>query len=204
MSSFSLTREEISTFRGLKRPERIQRFLDEEVEYNKERDGETCRSPRRVLRHALAHCAEGAYLAAAALRVLGYPPLILDLVAVRDDDHLLAVFKEDGRWGAIGKSNYSGLRFREPVYLTVRELCMSYFPHYYNLKGELTLREFSRPVNLSRFDRLHWMTSEIDLFYIGEYLNTLPHTEILTPAMSRKRRKTDQRLYDAGLVGSVY
>lgn len=204
MSQFGLTREEHSIFRRLKRPEGIQRFLDDEIGYNKERDGETCRSPRHVLRHELAHCAEGTYLAAAALRVLGYPPLILDLVAVRDDDHLLAVFKEHGRWGAIGKSNYSGLRFREPVYLTVRELCMSYYPHYYNLKGELTLREFSRPVNLSRFDRNHWMTSDTDLFYIGEYLNTLPHTEILTPAMSRKRRKLDRRLYDAGLVGSVH
>lgn len=204
MSQFNLTREEVSALRALRRPDGIQRFLDYEISYNKERDGETCRSPRRVLRDGLAHCAEGAYFAAAALRILGHPPLIVDLVAVRDDDHLIAVFKEDGRWGAIGKSNYSGLRFREPVYLTVRELCMSYYAHYYNPKGELTLREFSRPVNLSRFDRGHWMTSETDLFYIGEFLNTLPHTEILTPAMSRKRRRLDQRLYDAGLVGAVH
>jgi hypothetical protein len=204
MKDFGLTKEEVRSLRGLKGPERIQRFLDEEIGYNKERDGETCRSPRRVLRDRLAHCAEGAYLAAAALRILGRPPLIVDLVAVRDDDHLLAVFKEDGRWGAIGKSNYSGLRFREPVYLTVRELAMSYYPHYYNLKGELTLRAFSRPMNLSRFDRDHWMTSETDLFYIGDHLNTLPHTEILTLPMSRKRRKLDQRLYDAGLVGTVH
>ena len=204
MKDFGLTREEVRSLRGLKGPERIQRFLDEEIGYNKERDGETCRSPRRVLRDRLAHCAEGAYLAAAALRILGRPPLIVDLVAVRDDDHLLAVFKEDGRWGAIGKSNYSGLRFREPVYLTLRELAMSYYQHYYNLKGELTLRAFSRPMNLSRFDRDDWMTSETDLFYIGDHLNTLPHTEILTLPMSRKRRKLDQRLYDAGLVGTVH
>ena len=204
MSHSGLTRKEVSILRGLRRPESIQRFLDEEIQYNKEKDGETCRSPRRVLRDALAHCAEGAYLAAAALQVLGHRPLIVDLLAVRDDDHLLAVFKEDNRWGAIAKSNYSGLRFREPVYLSVRELCMSYYPHYYNLKGELTLRAFSRPVNLRRFDRDQWMTSETDLFYIGEYLNTLAHTEILTLSMQRKRRKLDRRLYDAGLVGSIH
>ncbi len=203
MSSFGLTRKEIAILRGLRRPDGIQRFLDEETQYNKEKDGETCRSPRRVLRDGLAHCAEGAYFAAAALRVLGHRPLIVDLVAVRDDDHLLAVFKEHNRWGAIAKSNYSGLRFREPVYLTVRELCMSYFPHYYNLEGELTLRAFSRPVDLRRFDPMGWMKSEVDLFFIGEHLNTLPHTQILTPVMRRKRRTLDRRLFDAGLLGAV-
>ncbi|MEP7270756.1 MAG: transglutaminase domain-containing protein [Acidobacteriota bacterium] len=189
--------------RRLRRPKAIQRFLDEEIDYNKEKDGETCRSPRRVLRDGLAHCAEGAYLAAAALRILGHRALIVDLVAVRDDDHLLAVFKTDNRWGAIAKSNYSGLRFREPVYLTIRELCMSYFPHYYNLEGELTLRAFSRPVDLQRFDSLEWMTTESDLFVIGDYLNTLRHSEIMTAAMKRRRRTLDRRLFDAGLLGAV-
>lgn len=203
MTNFGLTRDEARILRGLRRPDGIQLFLDDEIHYNKEQDGETCRSPRRVLRDGLAHCAEGAYFAAAALRLLGHRPLIVDLIAVRDDDHLLAVFKEHGRWGAIAKSNYSGLRFREPVYLTVRELCMSYYSHYYNLEGELTLRGFSRPVDLGRFDRLSWMTSDSDLFYIGDYLNTLPHTEILTPAMKRRRRTLDRRLFDAGLLGSV-
>ena len=201
--NYGLSRDEIGVLRHLRDPSRIQRFLDEQVGYNKEKDGETCRSPRRVLRDGLAHCAEGAYLAAAALRVLGHEPLIVDLVAVRDDDHLLAVFKEDDRWGAIAKSNYSGLRFREPVYLSIRELAMSYYPHYYNLSGELTLRAFSRPVNLKRFDRIEWMTTETDLFEIGDYLNTLSHSEILTPAMQRKRRRLDRRLFEAGLVGSV-
>lgn len=203
MSVFGLTRNEIADLRSLRRPEDIQRFLDEDVGYNKEKDGETCRSPRRVLRDRLAHCAEGAYFAAAALRIQGHPPLIVDLVAVRDDDHLLAVFKEHSRWGGIAKSNYSGLRFREPVYVTIRELVMSYFPHYYNPDGELTLRAFSRPVNLKRFDSIDWMKTEEDLFVIGEYLNTLEHTEILTPQMKRRRRTLDQRLFEAGLVGAV-
>ena len=102
---------------------------------------------------------EGALLAAAALRVQGFPPLLLDLEAVRDDDHVLAVFKQHGHWGAIAKSNYSGLRFREPVYCNLRELAMSYFEHYYNLEAEKTLRAYSRPVNLGRFDRIGWMTA---------------------------------------------
>ena len=193
----------MAVFRKLSTPQKIQRFLDEDVAYNKEKGGETCRSPRRVLRDRLAHCAEGAYFAAAALRLLGHAPLIVDLMAVRDDDHLLAVFKQDGCWGAIAKSNYSGLRFREPVYRTVRELAMSYFAHYYNLKGELTLREFSRPVNLSRFDRTNWMTAEEDLFAIGDYFYTVPHSPVMAVAMTRKRRMLDRRLFEAGLVGSV-
>jgi hypothetical protein len=204
MKNFGFDKSELAVFRKLSTPQKIQRFLDEDVAYNKEKDGETCRSPRRVLRDRLAHCAEGAYFAAAALRLLGHPPLIVDLMAVRDDDHLLAVFKQDGCWGAIAKSNYSGLRFREPVYRTVRELAMSYFAHYYNLKGELTLREFSRPVNLSRFDRLNWMTAEEDLFAIGDYFYTVPHSPVMTVAMTRKRRMLDRRLFEAGLVGSVH
>lgn len=203
MKNFGFEKHELAVFRKLSTPQKIQRFLDEEVGYNKEKDGETCRSPRRVLRDRLAHCAEGAYFAAAALRMLGHPPLIVDLMAVRDDDHLLAVFQQDGCWGAVAKSNYSGLRFREPVYRTVRELVMSYFANYYNLKGELTLREFSRPVNLSRFDRIRWMISETDLFQIGDYFYTVPHFPVMSVAMTRKRRMLDRRLFDAGLVGSV-
>lgn len=203
MKNFGFEKHELALFRRLSTPQKIQQFLDDEVGYNKEKDGETCRSPRRVLRDRLAHCAEGAYFAAAALRFLGHPPLIVDLMAVRDDDHLLAVFKQDGCWGAIAKSNYSGLRFREPVYRTVRELAMSYFAHYYNLKGELTLREFSRPVNLSRFDRKNWMIAEEDLFWLGDYFYTVPHSQVMTTAMTRRRRMLDRRLFDAGVVGSV-
>jgi hypothetical protein len=198
------TRAELSTLRQLNRPEKIQRFLDDEIAYNKEKDGETCRSPRRVLRDRLAHCAEGAFFAAAALRVHEYPPLIVDLEAVRDDDHLLAVFRQDGRWGAIAKSNYAGLRFREPVYRNIRELVMTYFEHYYNLQGEKTLRTFStRPVNLSRFDKTRWMTREDDLWDICEYFYSVKHTRILTLPMERRRRRMDRRSFQAGLTGSV-
>lgn len=202
--NFGFDQAEMAVLKKLSTPERIQRFLDDDVAYNKEKDGESCRSPRRVLRDRLAHCAEGAFLAAAALRVQGHPPLIVDLEAVRDDDHLLAVFKQHDRWGAIAKSNYAGLRFREPVYRTIRELVMSYFEHYYNLRGEKTLRTFStRPVNLSRFDARQWMTAEDDLWDVCEYFYSVAHTRLLTPALERRRRMMDRRLYEAGLTGAV-
>ena len=109
-----------------------------------------------------AHCLEGAVFAAAALRVLGFPPLLLDLEAVQDTDHVLAVYQVRGHWGAIAKSNFAGLRYREPVYRTVRELVMSYFESYINLRGDRTLRAYSAPVNLARFDRCRpgWMTTD--------------------------------------------
>src|SRR5438874_9019832 len=159
---------ELAVLRRLTTPEKIQRFLDERVGYNKEKGGPTCRSPRRVLRDRVAHCLEGALFGAGALRVQGFEPLLLDLEAVRDDDHVLAIFRQRGCWGAIAKSNYAGLRSREPVYRSLRELAMSYFEHYYNLSGEKTLRGYSRPVNLRRFDGIHWMTAEQDLWAIPE------------------------------------
>ncbi len=189
--------------RRLRTPEKIQQFLDSSLGYNKEKGGETCRSPRRVLRDGIAHCMEGALFAAAALRVQGHPPLLVDLEAVRDDDHVLAVFRQQGRWGSIAKSNYSGLRFREPVYRDVRELVMSYFEHYYNPRGEKTLRRYSRPINLSRFDRIAWMTSEEDLWDIPYYLVDIPHVPLLTPAMERQLNRMDRRLYEAGMLGAA-
>ena len=198
------SRPEFSLLKKLKTPEKIQAFLDEDIQYNKEPGGPTCRSPRYVMQDRVAHCAEGAFFAAAALRVHGHPPLIVDLEAVRDDDHLLAVFKEHNHWGAIAKSNYAGLRFREPVYRTIRELVMSYFEHYYNLRGEKTLRAYStRPLNLGRFDRLGWMTMEENLWMICEHLVTVPHTRVMSLPMERKKRRMDRRLYVAGMTGML-
>ncbi|MCL5743123.1 MAG: transglutaminase-like domain-containing protein [Acidobacteria bacterium] len=197
------TSAERSVLRRLSTPERIQRFLDAEVRYNKEPGGPTCRSPRRVLRDRVAHCLEGALLGAAALRFHGFPPLLLDLEAVRDDDHVLAIYRQRGHWGAIAKSNYAGLRFREPVYRTARELVMSYFEHYYNPAGEKTLRGYSRPVNLSRFDDLDWMTSETDLWPIAQHLCDVVHTPLLNSVLERNLTRVDGRLMEAGLFGAV-
>ena len=182
-------------------PEKVQRFLDEEIGYNHEPSGATCRSPRRVLRDRVAHCMEGALFGAAALGLLNFPPLLLDLEADRDDDHVLAIFRWHGHWGAVAKSNYSGLRFREPVYRNLRELVMSYFEHYYNLAGEKTLRRYSKPVGMTRFERLHWVTTEEDLWAIPEYLVEIPHTRILEPGRERTLNPVDPRLLAAGLVG---
>jgi hypothetical protein len=192
--------EERAVLRRLNTPEKIQRFLDG-LAYNKEPHGNTCRSPRRVLRDRTAHCMEGALFGAAALRAGGHPPLLLDLEAVRDDDHVLAIFRSHGHWGAVAKSNYSGLRYREPVYRTLRELAMSYFEHYYNHQKEKTLRRYSRPVNLRRFDAMNWMTSEEDVWAIPEYLCDIAHSPLLAPALSRRLGRVDDRLFAAGLVG---
>ena len=189
--------------RGLRAPDAIQRFLDDLL-YNKEKDGETARSPRRVLETREAHCFEGALLAAAALRRLGHPPLVLQLRAVRDDDHVLALFRERpgaGCWGAVAKSNYSGLRFRSPVYRSLRELVMSYFDVYYNLDGEKSLRSFSRPVDLSRFDARGWETAEESLWDVSTYLATRRVMALLARGQVRALTPMDRRLYDAGLVG---
>ena len=190
---------ERAVFRRLNAPWKIQRFLDD-LAYNTERGGITCRSPRLVLRDRTAHCMEGALYGAAALRMMGRPPLLLDLEAVHDTDHVIAVFREHGHWGAVAKSNYSGLQYREPVYRTLRELAMSYFEHYFNLRAEKTLRNYSRPVNLRRFDRMNWMTAEEDLWPIPEYLTTIAHTPILK---TNRRMYKDKRSYKAGLVGTV-
>lgn len=196
------TRAEQAVLRRCRTPEKIQQFLDEEIAYNKEPDGVTCYSPRRVLRKGVAHCMEGAMLAAAALRFHGHPPLLIDLTAVRDDDHVLAVFRERGLWGALAKSNYTGLRFRTPVYRTLRELALSYFDHYYNERGEKTLRGYSpRPVNLKRFDRGGWMWREDDPWEVPEHLTTIAHVP-LVPA-DLPRRYMDRRSFEAGRYGRV-
>src|SRR5512132_2751545 len=146
--SFGFTSSELRTLRALKTPAGIQRFLDE-LPYNL---SFTARSPRKVLHHRVASCLEGGIFAAAALRVIGFPPLIFDLEAEEDTDHVVAVFKVRGHWGAVAKSNFTGCRYREPVYRSLRELAMSYFNIYFNLRAERTLRSYSRPVNLARFD----------------------------------------------------
>jgi hypothetical protein len=199
MSEFDFTLQELRRLRGLRSPAGIQRALDA-LPYHL---AKTAWSPRRVLREGTAHCLEGAIFAAAALRVLGFPPLLLDLEAVQDTDHVLAVYRVNGHWGAIAKSNFSGLRFRAPVYRSLRELTMSYFDDYINLRGDRTLRAYSRPVNLARFVRSHpgWMVSEGDLWWIPEHLLDIPHTHLLTPEMERSLSRADRRSLEAGLVG---
>ncbi len=182
---------ELKTLRSINTPRKIQDFLDT-IPMNFEEAGETCLSPRSVLRQRRAHCMEGAMLAATALRLAGYPPLVMDLKATDDDfDHVVAVFEEDGCWGAISKTNHGVLRYREPIYRTLRELAMSYFHEYFTNDGRKTLRSYSGALNLSRFDASHWMTSEDDLWDIPEYLDTIRHYPILSRPQIARLRKAD-------------
>lgn len=191
------TPAELRRLRALKTPAGIKRFLDA-IPYHL---AGTAWSPRKVLQEKTAHCLEGAIFAAAALRVLGFPPLLLDLEADQDTDHVLAVYKIRGHWGAIAKSNFSGCRDREPVYRTVRELALSYFHTYFNLRGERTLRRYSRPVNLARFDRRGWMTTEKGVWFIAEYLVDIPHRPLLRRGLEKHLSRVDPRTWKSEMVG---
>jgi hypothetical protein len=193
------TPKELRKLRSLKEPHGIQRFLDD-MPYHL---ADTAWSPRRVLHEGTSHCLEGAIFAAAALRANGYPPLILDMEADHDTDHVIAIYKVDGHWGAVAKSNYVGCRFREPVYRSLRELAMSYFNLYFNLRRERTLRTFSRPVNLARFDRQNWMTTEQPIWFIVYYLLDIPHFKLLKPGMEKRLHRVDERLFQAECHGKA-
>jgi hypothetical protein len=197
--TFDLSPQDLRTLRSLKTPARIQKFIDA-LTYSY---ADTAGSPQRTLRERRGHCLEGALLAAAALRVNGHPPLLMDLEAVRDDDHVIALYRERGLWGGIAKSNYAGLRFRAPVYRTLRELALSYFEHYYNLRGERTLRNYSVPVNLARLDSQHWMTAEEDLWCVTDLLIAARHYPLFPDRVARSLPRLDRRSFEAGQHGSV-
>ena len=195
----ALTRSESRLLAGLTTPSRIQTFLDS-IEYSEE---ERYRCPLTVLRDRKGHCFDGALFAAAMLRRIGHPPLITDIIPNdNDDDHLLALYKVRGYWGAVAKSNYSGLRFREPVYRTLRELILSYFEDFFNAIGEKTMRAYTRPLNLTAFDRLGWMTNDETLDAIGEKLDEIQKFKPLTSRMIRNLSFADQRSVQAGLLGA--
>jgi hypothetical protein len=191
------TPAELRKLRSLKDPYGIQRFLDD-MPYHL---ADTGWSPRQVLRENTSHCFEGAMLAAAGLRVNGYPPLIFDLEAENDTDHVVAIYRIGGHWGAVAKSNYSGCRYREPIYRTLRELALSYFEGYFNLRRERTLRTFSNPVNMARFDHLEWMTTNKPLWFVAEYLLHIRHLKLITPAVAKRLHRLDDRSFRAGCLG---
>jgi hypothetical protein len=194
-----LSPENLRVLRALKTPAQIQKFIDA-LEYQY---ANTAWSPQRVLRERKGHCMEGALLAAAALRVNGYPPLLMDLEAVQDDDHVVAIYRERGLWGGIAKSNFAGLRFRAPIYRTLRELALSYFEHYYNLRGERTLRAYSSPVNLERLDSQHWMTSEKNVWCVAESLIAARHYALVSDKVASALPRLDRRSFEAGMHGWV-
>ena len=186
------TPAEQKILKSLSTPAKIQDFVNS-LKYRVQGENETSHSPRRVLRERQAQCFEGAVFAAAALRFHGFKPLILDLESVAQDwDHVIAIFQIDGCWGAISKTNHGVLRYREPVYRTIRELVMSYFHEYFLQSTRVkTLRTFSKPVDLSRFDKQGWETTGDDIWYIAMHLAGLPHTSILTRSQIARLRKAD-------------
>lgn len=181
-------------------PARIQAFLDQTPYSPEDRN----RCPLSVLRDRRAHCLDGGLFAAAMLRRLGYPPLIVDLLPEpgTDDDHVLAIYRKDGHWGAVAKSNFSGLRYREPIFRTLRELVLSYFEDFFNLNGQKTLRAYTAPLNLTVYDHLNWMGSDEHLIVIEERLYKLKRFPVLTSAMIANLSPVDKLSYDAGMLGS--
>jgi hypothetical protein len=189
---FHLTTQELHQLKRLSTPAKIQDFLNT-LPFNFELQGDTCQSPRHVLRSGTAHCLEGAMLAAVALRLQGHKPLLMDLKSINgiDDDHVAALFKLRGRWGCITKTNHAVLRYREPIYLNLRELAMSFFHEYFLHSGRKTLRSYSAPFDLSKFDHRDWITSDDDVFYIPQALDRSKHFQLMTPAMIRGLRSAD-------------
>jgi hypothetical protein len=197
---FGLDKKELKILKKFNTPAKIQNFLNR-MPMNFEKDGETNLSPMSVLEKKICHCAEGAALAALALRVHGYPPLVLDLTANKNDfDHVVAVYQKDGKWGAISKTNHAVLRYREPIYNSIRELAMSYFHEYLDDQGRKNLRSFSPAVNLKRFDKLGWMTTREEIDYIPEYLADVKHFPMLNRKQIRNLRKAEPIEIKAGKI----
>lgn len=189
---FDLSRDELALLKRLRSPRHVQAYLNSLVQ-NHEPEGDTCLSPRRVMREQRAHCIEGAMLAALAFRFHGHEPLILDLESSKhDQDHVIALFRQHGCWGAVSKTNHAVLRYREPVYRTIRELVMSYFHEYVDQQGRKTLRRYSQPVNLSRFDRFQWVTNEENNWFVAQYLVDVSHRDILLPSQIATLRRADE------------
>jgi len=186
---------------GLDSPPAIQEFLDG-ITYSAE---PVYRCPASVLRDRKGHCFDGAVLAAAALRRIGFPPRIVDLLPWEghDDDHVLAVFKIEGGWGAVAKSNFVGIRYRDPVFRSLRELVMSYFEVFFNLAREKTLRAYTVPLNLARFDRRHWTNRDETMEDIATRLDQIRKHEVLAPGMAERLALLDKRSFEAGLLGSL-
>lgn len=195
-----LDEEQYRVVAELNSPAKIQAFLDQTPYSPEDRN----RCPLSVLRDRRAHCLDGGLFAAAMLRRLGYPPLVIDLLPEpgTDDDHVLAIYRKDGHWGAVAKSNFSGLRYREPIFRTLRELVLSYFEDFFNVNGQKTLRAYTAPLNLSVYDHLNWMGSDEHLIVIEKRLYQLRRFPVLTPAMIANLSPVDKLSYDAGMMGS--
>jgi len=191
-----------TVFRGLKSPQAIQAYLDS-LPYKAE---ELDRSPLRVMSDGQGHCLDGGIFAALALWRIGFRPLLVDLVPApgSDDDHVLAVFQVDGLWGTLAKSNYPALRYREPVHRSLRELVMTYFEFYFNLEREKTLRGYTRPLDLTKFQDPAWMWEEEGIKKVSKRLYSLKPINLISEKSAAKLNVSDERTYRAGTYGTDF
>jgi len=194
-----LSNQERAFMETLNSPFKIQAFLDE-IKYP---SGDENRSPLQVLRDGEAHCLDGGLFAATALQLIGFPPMIIDLQpeAERDDDHVLALYRIDGFWGAVAKSNFNGLRFREAIFRTTRELALSYFEDFFNVLGEKTLRSYSRIIRLESFDYLNWMVNPAGVDVIERYLKRIKTRPLISPDQAQRLSPVSKRSFAAGTLG---
>ena len=193
MNKFGYSKTEVKLFKRLNSPKKIQDYINL-LPFNFDEGNDTCMSPRLVIKNKTAHCMEGAMFAAAALEFHGWRPLVVDLRSVKkpfDYDHVVAIFNQFGCFGSISKTNHAVLRYREPIYKSVRELVMSFFHEYYLENGKKTLREYSDPVDLSHFDKINWRTTAEDLHVVPDYLDTVSHHQILSKEQIKNLRKVD-------------
>jgi hypothetical protein len=188
---------ELGVLAKLRSPAAVQDYLDR-LPYRCE-DGHL--SARAALRDGRAHCFDGSLLAAAALRRIGFTPFLVDLCAVRDDDHMICAYQHRGRWGSVAKSNFPGLRLREPIFRNVRELVLSYFEFYFNMEGEKSLRSFSRPLRLPDPQRLDWECDDSVGDILVDRLSAIQHHEIVEQGRERMLRRVDRRLFESQMVG---
>ncbi len=198
-----LTTRERTLFTRLNSPQKIQDYITL-LKPNFEPNGDECRSPREVIKTGTAHCVEGALVAASALMHHGHTPLLLDLTAAKHDfDHVVALFKVNNHWGAISKSNHAVLRYRDPIYRTIRELALSYFHEYFDANGKKTLVSYSKPLNLNQFNKNHWQTDPEDVWYIPMRLTEIPHYAIVPQPIRKKLRRADPIEIKAGTLIEV-
>jgi len=196
---YGINKKEMKILKKLNTPKKIQDFLNK-LEINFEEKGETCYSVSRVLKERKAHCIEAVFLAAFCLKLAGKKPLVVDLKTTQNDfEHVLCVFRENGKWGAISKTNHAVLRYREPIYDSIRELVMSFFHEYFDDKGRKTLRSFSGPINLDKFGD-DWITSEENLWEIHDALDKEKHFPILNRKQARGLRRADKIEIEAGKI----
>ncbi len=191
---YGYRKDEIKLFKKLNTPEKVQDYINS-IPFNFDERPGTCMSPRMILDRNIADCVEGALLAAAILEFHGHKPLLLDLRSLKapyDYDHVVAIFKKDGFWGAISKTNHSVLRYREPIYRDIRELVMSFFHEYFLDSGKKTLREYSDPFDMNYFNKIDWRTTEKDLPKVLSHLDRIKHHKILTKKQEKNLRKADK------------